>query len=472
MDTVVNLTKSPQFWLISALTAVLLVFIMVAAGSMFYFAIPAIGLAALGVAISIRYPKLLVLFIFVSAAALFENPEGMTLQGGMHYALSVLAFTLGVIPLAITNKLPARTPVDYSILLLIGFVVYGVALGFVVGDETTRTIAEIAYFAPLLPFFLYRYFFADLQFQKLFGIALLFMGIAVLAINLYNYQALLAEAVLDWQYQLARVPRNEVMLLLGCSFFIAAIGVTRQFYLKVIMIGMLGIFLVGLVLTHSRGYYLALLTSAFAMFLIADRRTKWHLILTGLVMIGSAVFIAMIFFADLFSVVYNAMIDRINLAQFGQLDRSLQERVIETQTVWEKIVANPIAGYGLGTTYLRYSIIQGIHHASSYIHNGYLAVWFKFGFFGFAAFMFLLYALLKQCRAIYHNSTQKPVKAFALSGFGTVAGMMVVNITSPQFLAFTNMLVFVIIAVFASHYYDQLRKSGGTPDEDGQELSS
>lgn len=467
MQAIIDIAKTPVFWIISAPLLILSIWIIVVAGYALTYIYPAIGLGALAVAFSVRYPKLVVLLIFASAAALFENPEGMTAQGAAHYGLSVLAFSLGVVPLAISNKLPVRNSVDYSVLLLLCCVVYGVALGILVGDDASRTIAEIAYYAPLLPFFLYRYYFPDLQFRKSFGVVVLIMGIMVLAINLYNYQVLLAEAALDWQYQLARVPRNEVILLLGCSFFIASIGVTRNLFLKLIMIAMLGIFLIGLVLTHSRGYYLALLMSAVAMLLIADWKSKRHLVTTGGVMILSATVIALIFFADLFSVVYSAVIDRIQLAGVGELDASLKQRIIETQAVWGEIIKNPIAGYGLGTEYLRYSVIHGIHQTSSYVHNGYLAVWYKFGLFGLLAFLYFLYAILKQCRTIYRKSTNGPVKALALTGFGTVVGMMVVNITSPQFLAFTNMLVFVIIAVFASYYYEKL--TGSEPSDEAKQ---
>ena len=138
-----------------------------------------------------------------------------------------------------------------------------------------------------------------------------------------------------------------------------------------------------------------------------------------------------------------------------------------------KILDNPIAGYGLGVEFIRFYFFENYHLLTSYVHNGYLAVWYKFGLPGLFVFLGIAFQILKKGFRLFRlsryatnsdsavnsvESTQTistliPLKIqtiLSLSIVSLMSGMLLVNITSPQFLAFDSILVMTIMAAFLS----------------------
>ncbi|HKJ34364.1 MAG TPA: hypothetical protein VKA34_21245, partial [Balneolales bacterium] len=112
--------------------------------------------------------------------------------------------------------------------------------------------------------------------------------------------------------------------------------------------------------------------------------------------------------------------------------------------------------YGMGVEYHRYYILLRDYIPITYIHNGYLAIWFKTGILGLISIIGLTLIVLHHLMLIYKRTEVLFIKIIALSSFGLLSGMLVVNMTSPQFYAFDSMTLIILISVFASHYYNQL----------------
>ena len=96
--------------------------------------------------------------------------------------------------------------------------------------------------------------------------------------------------------------------------------------------------------------------------------------------------LAYLVFGDLVNLLVLGIADRIlSIGTATSVDVSLLNRLLETRQVWDLIVQNPVAGYGLGTSFGFYDTIYNATWVKPYAHNGYLTLWYKFGVFGLLA---------------------------------------------------------------------------------------
>lgn len=133
----------------------------------------------------------------------------------------------------------------------------------------------------------------------------------------------------------------------------------------------------------------------------------------------------------------------------GVMDGSLKERVLETQVVWQKYLNNPIIGYGFGSTFTKKLIFLNYYVEASYVHNGFLAVLYKFGLIGFILFAGLWLILIKRLFSLLKANLSETDKIITLALCGTLISLLFVNITSPQTLNHDGIFLFTISSVFA-----------------------
>jgi O-antigen ligase len=146
---------------------------------------------------------------------------------------------------------------------------------------------------------------------------------------------------------------------------------------------------------------------------------------------------------------------RLSLTGGSKMDPSLLERVLETQSVWDLVKYNPFAGYGFGYVYQRYGVIAGYWTHTSYVHNGYLAMWFKMGLFGMLAAVTYLIMIARTGYNVFKNATTPFARITALIIMCQVVGMMLVNLTSPQFLGFDSMLLLAVMGAMVASLADR-----------------
>lgn len=427
--------------------------IIILAGKDIMLVLLAFSAGSIAFSFCFRQPFYFVLGYFLVLPLYLENPEGVTTGQAIFLAYTILlAFFFLYLPI-ISGRLKLETTLDKLFLLFTLMLPFASVLGLLNGASAYAAFGEITYYAGVFVYFAFRYYMDNALFQKSL-IFLIFLILSyVLARNAYYYQEIIMQAYLPWQVEKARVASNEVLILFFSTLCTVAFVYLNDFKYKIAALLFLGIAVASLVLTQSRGYWLAYAIAFFLTFLLVKRRKKIQMALYFSAILILVIGIAKIYFSTYFDLIITALILRFeSIATSTQADISVLERIDESTTVLSKIFMNPIAGYGLGTEYIKFIYFERIHISTSYIHNGYLAAWFKFGLFGLLLILGICISIFRSAYKIFRENNKIVHKILSLTIIATLAGMMFVNNTSPQFLAFDSFLLLTIMAVYCSQF--------------------
>lgn len=217
----------------------------------------------------------------------------------------------------------------------------------------------------------------------------LYLGLFSFVRNLLLFMTAVQDAEYAWQIARGRVPMNEMLLFvpaLGCLGF--AVRADRWRERAVLMSGF-AVFTVGVILTQWRAYYVDLAFGVLLFGLLLSWRDRTRLALlvgaSGVIGIG----LGYVLFADQMELIILGIADRIlSIGTASTSDISLLNRFLESRSAWELIKQNPIAGYGIGTTFSFFDTIYNATWTKSFVHNGFLLLWFKFGVVGLGLIVF------------------------------------------------------------------------------------
>ena len=422
----------------------------------FVYILPGIAFSALLLAIFLRNPVYFLYVYLVTFTLHFDNEPGIQLTDLIFFGFTLVFLIFYFFPYLLTGRAEIDNNIDKWYLLLIISIVYGFILGLFSVQNKGLAISDMTYFLGLWLFFPIKYHFKSKQFQKVVLYIFLAICLFVLIRNFQNYREIVIQANVQWQVQKARVAMNEIIILAGTIITMLGFSKLQGKPAKLISFFFYALFMAGLILTQSRGYWIGFISAAIAIFFVSDKTTRKFILYGNLILIILGIFTALVFFNNIFMIVMKAMAARWDsistLSSTSHMGSSLLERVLETKAILSKLLINPIAGYGMGAIYHRYSVLFGTYTAMTYIHNGYLAIWFKTGIIGLIASTFLCISCLSPLRKIAKVTDSQGLKIISLSAFGLVIGMLIVNITSAQFLSFDSLMVLALIAAFASYY--------------------
>lgn len=396
-----------------------------------------------------RVPGAFILFYILLSITFLENDPGITAIEIPFYAFTSILVLYTLLEI-MRGGYPLDTFLDKMMFLLLLIIPVYVFWGIVNGASIYLAFGETSYLFGLLIYLPLRKHMAKQSFNKiLWGIVLCIVAY-VLIRNLINYRQILLQALLPWQAQKARVASNEFILMFGALLWMAAAAITPsrkwQYIFTISFLATLG----GLILTQSRGYWLAFFLGMLVLFYTINKKGKVRITLTFMGLFIPSIFILYFFFYEQLSLVLSGLAERFQTLFSGSLDRSMYERVLESKTVFNHIVQNPIAGYGFGVTYTKKLLFSDYFIQTSYVHNGYLATWFKLGILGlFLVYTTWLYILAKSV-ALYRKTTNITTQIVSLTIASTIAGVLLVNNTSPQILTFETVFFISIFAAFLS----------------------
>lgn len=282
-------------------------------------------------------------------------------------------------------------------------------------------------------------------------------GLALYAafLNLLEYRAGLQSAVHMWQVVRGRVVTNDNLMMASSLLTLVLVVFVRTWRAR---LGASVLFLLcfaSLIFTQSRGYWAAFLFGAFVMFVLVDRRRKgWLLALGGIG--GVAVFAAgVLVLGDTMFVIMSSLASRfasISTAIFE--DVSLRARFVEAQAAFEHIKTNPILGHGLGVEYRFYFLPSKTNVIRTFIHNGYVSLWYRFGLWGLGLVMFVWGAgiwrgiqVFRQQAAPYFARVVGLGAASALAAF-----LLSANTSNPLYLSDATFIITALLGLAGGAY--------------------
>ena len=275
----------------------------------------------------------------------------------------------------------------------------------------------------------------------------LFVGLVVLGRNVLEYKQAITDAVQAWEIAKGRAVTNEGLLMVPAFFSLAMYLFSVEWKQKTIFLGLFIAFFGGLILTQSRGYWVAFFLGALVLFWLIPRQQKGRLLATGVVT-GVVVFaIATIVLGDVLMLVLGGLLDRlVSIGSATTKDISLVNRFLETGAVWEHIKTNPILGHGMGVSYRFFDITYEFSDSKPFIHNGYIALWYKFGVWGPALILtFLGICIRRAFVVVRQNQGDRLMATASLAVIACLAAFSLSANTSNPFYINDPMFIFSVM---------------------------
>jgi O-antigen ligase len=265
-------------------------------------------------------------------------------------------------------------------------------------------------------------------------------------------QSAFADAEQAWQIARGRVAMNEMLLLIPALWTAAFAARAERLNHWLLFAAAFAIFAVGVLLTQWRAYYIDLALGLGLLMLALRGRERGRLV--GFIALGllGVALVGVLLFSDLVAPVALGLADRIlSIGTATQTDISLLNRLLETAQVWELIKANPIVGYGLGVEFGFYDAISRSTWVKTYVHNGYLMLWYKFGVLGLVAILLVWFrsigAALRTAREAARPAFERTVALFA--GISLIS-ILPSHAVSATFVTGDTVLMFAVLTGLAA----------------------
>ncbi|MEQ9104994.1 MAG: O-antigen ligase family protein [Rhodothermales bacterium] len=378
------------------------------------------------------------LFVVLCAFVLVASHEEGIQATEALYALYFLAF-LGhwvVVHLFMRKDHVIRTREDQALILFLAFMTLSIPLTLVFGGSLKGALTEWLAYMLLGLYFPVR---AAVQSSRrgvmvvLVGVA--FVGFFVLIRNALNFQEIIVDATAPWQVARGRVITNSALILVPSFIALGLFLAARTVRELALWFGFFMMFVAGLLLTQSRGYWLAFAVGAFVIFLLVGAPSRRRLLWSGIVSLLGVVSVAYILFPDAFLLMATGMINRLfSIGSAISTDPSMVNRYLESQAAMEHVKSNPILGHGMGTPFRFYDITWEYSMNRAFIHNGYVSLLFKFGLWGTGLVLFFLGAIfVRSTQSFRRKLGSRTHQAMALGVAGCLAAFSILTITSNPF---------------------------------------
>ena len=428
-------------------------------------AVPLVPVVLLGmgaVALLSRYPLVNLGVVLAGFAFAINSDEGLQVSEVL-YGLYLYTYLL----LWYTGRLLrgerfVLSGTDWAaVLLIVGGGLLGTVTGVLFGADLGAMRGDLTAF-----FILALYFPAkeacrctrrgpEIIFVSLIGLGV-FLGIQ----NLVVFRSIIASADLAWEVADARFPATEALIMVstfGVLFLLLAVEGWRS---RAVLAGLLLFMLASLVLTKGRTYWVAFAFGTVLSLLFLGGRQRYRLVLMTTVGSAALLAITLTFFGQLADLIFSGTLNRLaTLEGAASQDISLIGRFVEWDALWDYIVQNPILGYGFGSTFQFYNIIEAGTVNRTFTHNGFLGAWFKLGLFGLLVLLALWGGALWDAFQVRQNALL-PVRhhSYALVSLISLISLGLAANTSIFFIYMNQLFPFILLAALASG----LRQRGAT----------
>ncbi len=321
--------------------------------------------------------------------------------------------------------------------------------------DPVKWLREYIVFLGFLLYFPVRQYCREKNYT-IFLLSFLLLAAYVAISNLIQYKLATAVAFYFWELvgyrQTASEPLMMAIVLVCTSLFLY----TKSGSLKLLYLALVSFFGVCLMLTFSRGYWIAIVLGFVLIFFLVEKSEKLRMFRYAAAFTGVASFVVVFLFSDFAKLLFDAIYIRFLSVGNIMSDPSVQNRLHESTAVIAHIASNPIVGRGLGTLFRYQNVLLERTYEGWYVHNAYLFLWFKLGLFGLITFMAAYLLRLRQNFEAFRKQHNPARRAMLLGCFAILAVMIPLSITSPQFYARDSVLIIAICWGIASAEYSKL----------------
>lgn len=255
----------------------------------------------------------------------------------------------------------------------------------------------------------------------LVGIAtVLVMFVVVRNVMLYREVLSNAERLTDMVY--GRVVANEHMLaagsLFGMVFLLHATSARQALVSALVFVSAFG----GLLLSLSRGFWLAFVWGCLLLFWVVDGRHRVRMAIMSVLAAVTIGAIAWIFFGNLAQTYITGLLDRFGSVQGSTTrDVSMLGRIYEARAALGHIIENPILGHGAGVPFTFSTILTRTETTTTFIHNGYVYIWYAFGIPGSVLLLAFWWRAIAAGLSAFRRENAPHI--YRLAGLGAAASL-------------------------------------------------
>ncbi|MFQ5568044.1 MAG: O-antigen ligase family protein [Rhodothermales bacterium] len=348
------------------------------------------------------------------------------------------------------------TAEDKALFLFLILLPFTIPITILFGGSLTGVISESFSLSLLALYFPLKEACARYRYgTRALLLVILCLGVLVASRNVMNFQTMLSSATQAWQVATGRVWTNDNLLMVTSLFGLVTMFFARRWWSFGILGGCFLLCFAGLILTQSRGYWLAFLFGTLAMFVLVDAHQRKRMLVLGFFGLAAVTGIGFAFFGTYMNLLVGGLVERFASVQTAATaDVSLINRFREMATVWDHVVRNPVIGYGMGVPYEFFDIANEVTDNDALVHNGYVGLWYKFGLWGLGLMLFFWARVIwrgVQAFSMKHGSYWTRVCGLAASL--SLIAFTLSTITSNPFFLKDSLFIFSLVAGLAGGAY-------------------
>ncbi|MFQ5629943.1 MAG: O-antigen ligase family protein [bacterium] len=342
----------------------------------------------------------------------------------------------------------AKILVDMTGYALAGFLMMCV---FSIIPAILNQISLLKWLRELLPFFTLLLIFPLREVAnnprriKIILACFVLLGVAVAIDNLLAYREAASAVTQLWELKSSRKAFNAPMftgiVIVASAFFISV----KSLKLKLLSLLIIMVFAGALIITFTRGYWLATAIGVFTLFLLIPIRQKLgmgiYFSLLALLFTGTI----FLFFGELANFILDAVGERFSTVGSVGKDLSLMNRMAEAEYILSEIAKNPVVGYGLGKMF-KFDAIIPYEFPTWYIHNTVLFVWYKVGLLGLLCLVIFASGTFIKGYRVYRNTDDTFTKTLLSGLLACFVALVFVSFSSPQLLERDSALIVAILS--------------------------
>lgn len=388
----------------------------------------------------IRKPRLAILLLLYLQLGLTTGSEGVSSKE-LLYILILLGVLAGWLFQSLSSRLILqKSEMNLPTGLIFVTIMISIVHAYFDGFSLLDSLREIAKYFNLVLVLLIPYCYKKKsQLQTLF---LHFVIVAVL-MGIKDFISIPTYG----EHQLGGVEHQSIYFLLAIPLILAHLHKKVSFKRALFLFFVVGMLMIRALISAVRSYVIISLIMIILMAIkirpTLDRR-NYKTILFGAITVGL-----------IFLLLINRMPSLHNLGLRTQMrfetlvnepitsrnNISLRIRILEVKDSWQVAREKPFLGNGPGVTYDTYNQVQDSLYEKDYVHLVPLDIFLKFGFLGFACWVFWFIHMLSLIRKIVH-AEKDPIwrnKEWAIY----------VNGVSFIILSFVNRVVLAPLSIFS-----------------------
>ena len=409
-----------------------------------------------------RHPATNLFVVLVGFVIVADNEAGFQLREVLYalYLYSVLALWY-FDRLLIRRKPLLRTRADQALGLFLLLLPFTMVLTVIFNGRLVGALSELFSLSLLALYFPLKETAARYRWApRALVLTVVSVGMLVALRNCFEYWQMLGRVTQAWQVETGRVVTNDSLLMVSSLF-----GLTLMVYANrwKVLIASGACFLLcfaGLILTQSRGYWMAFSLGAMALFALADNRRRVRMLLVGGAGLAAMISVGYVLVGSYMGLLLGGLGERIlSIGTAFTADLSLINRFREAASVMELVKENPVLGYGMGVSYYFYDIAHQLTDYDALVHNGYVGLWYKFGIWGAGLMLFFwgntLWHGIQAARA---RACTPWTRICGLAAAVSLTGFALSTITSNPFFLKDSLFIFSVTAGLSGGAYLRFRR--------------